>query len=158
MQLPIGPDPKSDARFRLGSRVDFDHRGATLSIESQLKLRELYNYIEVYQAVLREIKTDLFLFESNSENVASLQRASEMLEEFCIEADSWGFNSLYEIGLSLQMLLINSQNRIQNGVFWDTLKRGLAMLSDLLEQCEIDFRWRLAVADMLDSLNQVSRN
>ena len=158
MQLPIGPDPKSRKRLEIGSRFAFAHPGSTLSIESQLKLRELYEYLEISRAILVEIQTDLSLLESNPEDPANLQRASERLESFCIEADSWGFNSLYEIGLGLQMLLINSGNHIQSDAVWDTLNRGLAMLSALLEQCEEDFRWRLAIADMLDSINQVSGN
>ena len=158
MQLPIGPDPKSRKRLEIGSRIAFAHPGSTLSIESQLKLRELYEYLEISRAILVEIQTDLSLLESNPEDPVNLQRASERLESFCIEADSWGFNSLYEIGLGLQMLLINSGNHIQSDAVWDTINRGLAMLSALLEQCEEDFRWRLAIADMLDSINQVSGN
>jgi hypothetical protein len=158
MQLPIGPDPKSRKRLEIGSRAGFAPPGSTLSIESQLKLRELYEYLEISRAILVEIQTDLSLLESNPEDPVNLQRASERLESFCIEADSWGFNSLYEIGLGLQMLLINSGNHIQSDAVWDTLNRGLAMLSALLEQCEEDFRWRLAIADMLDSINQVSGN
>ena len=158
MQLPIGPDPKSRKRLEIGNRFAFVHSGSTLTVESQLKLRELYEYLEISRAILAEIQTDLSLLESNPEDPVNLQRASERLESFCIEADSWGFNSLYEIGLGLQMLLINSGNHIQSDAVWDTLNRGLAMLSALLEQCEEDFRWRLAIADMLDSINQVSRN
>jgi hypothetical protein len=158
MQLPIGPDPKSRKRLEIGSRAGFVPPGSTLSIESQLKLRELYEYLEISRTILVEIQTDLSLLESNPEDPVNLQRASERLESFCIEADSWGFNSLYEIGLGLQMLLINSGNHIQSDAVWDTLNRGLAMLSALLEQCEEDFRWRLAIADMLDSINQVSGN
>jgi hypothetical protein len=158
MQLPIGPDPKSRKRLEIGSRVAFAPPGSTLSIESQLKLRELYEYVEISRAILVGIQTDLSLAKSNSEDPTHLQRASERLESFCIEADSWGFNSLYEIGLGLQMLLINSGNQVQSDAFWDTISRGLAMLSALLDQCEMDFRWRLAIADMLDSINQVSGN
>ena len=158
MQPPIGPNPNADMRFELGGQMALVPSGQTLSIESQMKLRELYQYVEVCRTILGEIQTELSLFESGPENSAPLQRASELLESFCIEADSWGFNSLYEIGLGLQMLLISSGTRAQSDVYWDTLNRGLALLSALLEQCETDFRWRLAIADMLDSISQVNRN
>ena len=158
MQLPIGPDPKSNKRPEIDSCAAFIHSGSTLSVESQLKLRELFEYMEASRAVLNEIQTDLSFFESNPQDFSTLQKASERLGKFCIEADSWGFNSLYEIGLGLQILLFNSSGHVQSHDFWDTLNRGLVMLSALLEQCETDFRWRLAIADMLDSINQISRN
>lgn len=158
MQLPIGPDPKQKSGIEVGSRIAFAHAGYTLSVDSQLKLRELYDFVEVCRAVLAEVQRDVSLSESDPENAIWVQRASEKLERFCIEADSWGFNSLYEVGLGLQMLLIDSGNRVQSDAFWDTVHRGLVMLSALLEQCEIDFRWRLAIADMLDNISQISHS
>jgi len=158
MQLPIGPDPKSNNRLEVGGRPAFTYSASTLSVESQLKLRELYEYVEIGRIILGQIQADLSLLKSNPEDSANVQKASERLESFCIEADSWGFNSLYEVGLGIQMLLFNSGSQVRNDTFWDTLNRGLAMLSALLEQCEIDFRWRLAIADVLDSISQISRN
>jgi hypothetical protein len=158
MQLPISPDPKANKNLEIAGRAAFSFTGLSLSVESQLKLKELYQFVEVCRAVLGEIRTDLVLFESNPEDPSYRQKASEKLGYFCIEADSWGFNSLYEIGFGLQMLLIDSCRCPQADAFWDILNRGVAMLSDLVEQCEFDFRWRLAIADMLDSIRQLSRN
>ncbi len=158
MQLPIGPDPKSDIRFAIGGKIAHLPPGLMLSVESQLKLKELYQYVDICRTILGEIQADLSLYETNPEDASPLHRAAELLESFCFEADSWGFNSLYEVGLGLQMLLINPGNRVYSDAFWDTIDRGLALLSALLEQCEADFRWRLAIADMLDSINQVARH
>jgi len=158
MQLPIGSNHKSDIRFGIGRRIAHSPYESTLSVESQLKLKELYRYIDICRTLLSEIRINLSLYESNPEDASPLQRASELLESFCFEADSWGFNSLYEIGLGLQMLLISPGKRLKSEVLWDTVSRGLDLLSVLLQQCETDFRWRLAIADMLDSINQVARH
>jgi len=158
MQLPIGPNPKSDLRFAMERQSPYPPPELALSVESQLKLKELYQYVDICRTILGDVRASLSLYETGSEDTSPLQRASELLESFCFEADSWGFNSLYEIGLGLQMLLINPGPRVQTEAFWHTINRGLGLLSALLEQCEADFRWRLAIADMLDSINQVARH
>lgn len=157
MQMPFGPNPIAEARSEASARAVFSYPGQLLSFESQLKLREFYEYVESCRGILGEIRADLSLFEANSEDLRILRKASERLEKFCLEADSWGFSALYHIGLSLQMLLLNT-GRIQDSVFWSSLDHALEMLSALLDQCESEFRWRLATAEMLDSLEQLSHN
>jgi hypothetical protein len=158
MPLPINSDQNSDVRPEIGGKIALFSPGFSLSVESQLKLREFYNYLDICRTILGEIQANISHFETNPGDTSTLQRASELLESFCFEADSWGFNSLYEIGLGLQMLLINPGNRIHTGDFWGTLNSGIALLSALLDQCETDFRWRLAIADMLDHINRVARH
>jgi hypothetical protein len=156
MQIPILSGLLLGAtNDRWGSPPDIAS-GIVLSIESRLRLRSLHQYVESCRQALDGLQRDLVLYESSSEGSAHLQRASERLEWFCIEADSWGFNALYEIAFSLQMLLLNSGGYAQSTGFWESLQRGLGMLSVLLEQCEQDFHWRLAIADTLDCINQAS--
>jgi hypothetical protein len=156
-QLPIDPDQTYDTRREGGNGFALAHP-RMLSLESQLKLRTLYEYVESCRTILREIHVDLSLFEANPECMVYPKRASERLENFCIEADSWGFNALYEIGLGLQVLLLNASSQLQGNRFWEALNRGVAMLSALLDQCESDFRWRLAIAEVLDCFNQAGQN
>ena len=139
MQMPVSFGLKFDSNDGnpLNDRV--------LSVESQLKLRRFYEYIDSSRVILSEIYEDF--------SSMNLEKAAGRLEQFCIEADSWGFNSLYEVGLSLQMLFFNSSSRMKDASYMATLDHGLKMLSALLEQCETDFRWRLATADTLDDLN-----
>ena len=141
MQLPIGPDLRRKVVSGIGTRAE-----PTLSMESQLKLRELYVFVENCRTILSEIYEDL--------SSLNLQRASERLEKLCTEADSWGFNSIYEVGQGLQILLLNSNGHAPTNNFREMLDRGLTMLSGLLDQCENDFRWRLATADTLDNFSQ----
>ncbi len=154
MQLPIGPEPTSDKRQGEGIDAAPAPTQSSLSLESQMKLRALYEYLETSRASLKEIYSELSLFEATSGCSPYAKRICERLENFCIEADSWGFNALYEIGLGLQVLLLNSNGRVQNSNFWDAINRGLAMLSALLDECESDFRRRLAVADMLECISR----
>ncbi len=136
MQVPFGPDPM------LGKRQG-DADGA------------FYQYVETCRAALGGIRTDLSLWEANPGCIEHLTRASERLESFYMEADSWGFDALCEISWNLQLLLLDSCCRAQRDDFWSALYRGLTMLSDLLGQCENDFRCRLAVADTLDNLRSL---
>jgi hypothetical protein len=156
MQVPIGTDLTRDMRSE-GDKVcrSTISSGFALSMESQLKLREFYGYQENSRTVLDAIRSELSSLESDPGSQAYLKRVSDRLEEFCLEADSWGFNSLYEIASGLQMLLIDSSSRLHEDPYWRALYKGLALLSSLLDQCESDYRWTLAVAEMLDSFNQI---
>jgi hypothetical protein len=158
MQLPIGPDSNSEKRQEDSNPFVPRHFGLALSLESQIKLRALYEYVESCRETLKEIHTELSQFEANPACLQYPKRASERLEAICIEADSWGFNALYEIALGLQVLLLDSTSRIPGVRFWEALNRGLAMLSALLEQCERDFHWRLAIAEVLDCFHQAACN
>jgi hypothetical protein len=55
--------------------------------------------------------------------------------------------------MALQFLVIDSRGRVWGDDFWKALYNGLATLSSVLDQCEMEFRWRLTVADMLERLN-----
>jgi hypothetical protein len=156
MHLPIGPDPIADTRSEISGHSPFFQAGQILSLESQLRLRGLYDYIDTSRIALDEIRKDLSLFISNAEDTAGLRNVSEQLAAVCIEAEGWGFDALYRVGMSLQVLLLDYGHRIQEEVFWNTLTRGVSMMSSLLDQCENEFRSRLAVGDFLDSVNQLS--
>lgn len=161
MQLPFGPNPTVDKRreaLETMPRGVFVQPGQVLSIESQLKLRELYEFIDTSRTALNDIRRDLSFFLSTSGDSCNLQKISARLGHFCTEADNWGFDALYQVGLCLQMALLNCSGRLHEDILWNTLNRALAMLSTLLEQCESDFRRRLAIADTLDSLDQLSYN
>ena len=158
MHLPFGPNPTVDKRREIMSGGVFVQPGQVLSIESQLKLRELYEFIDTSRAALNDIRRVLSFFPSTSEDSRTLQKISAQLGHFCTEADSWGFDALYQVGFRLQTALLNCSGRLHEDILWNTLNRALAMLITLLEQCEGDFRWRLAIADMHDSLYQLSSN
>ena len=153
MQVPVIPEGLAG---RAGDREDAAvTQGVSLSLESQLKLRSFYEYVDSCRDTLREIERDLMLAEA--EGFGRLQSATEKIEKFCIDADSWGFNELYEIALSLQMLLLNAGGRIRINGSWEAMQRGLGMLAALLEQCEREFRLRLATADTLDCINHATQ-
>ncbi len=156
MEIPISltltPEAQ-DARENLLASIQ---SGVILSIESQLKMRALYEYVDSSRATLDEIRRDLSLELYEPAFPVDLQRASERLGKFCIDADSWGFDSLYKVALGVQMLLLNSGGRIPHVGFREALRRSLAILPLLLEQCERDFCWRLAIADLLESFDQVA--
>jgi hypothetical protein len=158
MPMPLSSSSTHNGRHELEGHVSTPSPGPILSIESQLQLRALYDYIDACRMTLNNIRMDLSLLESHPGSSAHVKRASEHLGSFCIEADSWGFDSQYEIALSLQMLLLESGLQEQDSDFWETLNRGLMTLCGLVEKCESDFRWRLAVADTLDCIRSAYRN
>lgn len=157
MPLPLSSDSTPDGGHELESQVSPPIPGPILSIESQLQLRGLYEFVDVCRTTLSNIRMDLSLLESHPGSATYIKRASEHLGNLCIEADSWGFDSLYEVALNLQMLLLESGREEQNDDFRKALKWGLMTLSGLVEKCESDFRWRLAVADTLDCIKSADR-
>jgi hypothetical protein len=56
------------------------------------------------------------------------------------------------------MLVIESRGCMWGDDFRKALNGGLAILAALLEECECEFRLRLAAADMLDRINRICWN
>jgi hypothetical protein len=147
------PDFSPDARHDEKGIGD-PASASALSLESQLRLREFYEYIDNSRTILNEIREELSSLKSNSDDCLNCQKTSERLARFCTEADSWGFNDLYEVGMGIQIFLLNSGGSIQNGRGIETLNRGLTRLSELLHRCENEYRWRLSIADTQDSFDR----
>jgi hypothetical protein len=151
-QMLINSDPRRDRNEGI-SNIPFRDG---LSVKSQLKLLAIREYADNSRNILGEIREYLSFVESNPEGLTNLQKASEKLGKLSIEADSWRFDYLYEITQGLQLFLLNAGGRIKSRSSRETIDRGLAMLSVLLDRCEDDFRWRLAVADTVDSFNHAA--
>lgn len=154
MQIPIALNALAGLASEGGSRSGVVQPDWLQSLESQIMLRSLYEYMDNSRAVLRDLEHSLLAFQSEVDANANIGRAAEKLEFFCFEADSWGFNELFSIAQGLRRLLLNSKGRVHAAGFREAIKRGIAMLSALLNQCESDFCWRLAAADTLDCFNQ----
>jgi hypothetical protein len=157
MSMQLSSDSTPDDKHELESGVPTPPPGPILSIKSQLQLRALYEYMNACRVTLSTIRMDLSLLESHPGSSTYVKRVSEHLGNLCIEADSWGFDSLYEVALSLQMLLLKSGGQEQNSDFREALKRGMMTLSGLVEKCESDFHWRLAVSDTLNCIKSADR-
>lgn len=151
MPIPLVLDREPAMAHESGSRFGTTRTGWLLSLESQLRLRLLYEYLDNSRILLSEIQ-NLLSFRSRADISLCLRRASEKLGSFCLEADSWGFDALFDVGQGLQMLLLDSGGYTRTDGFWEKLHRGLTTLSALLTQCESDYRRRLATADTLDCL------
>jgi hypothetical protein len=159
MDVPTAPDKascshrdKESFQHTVDSNASTDQSTPAVSIESQLKLRSLYEFVDAGQATLKEIRAHLSLFKSNPGDSASLKRAFMQLNRLCIEVDSWGFDELYKVAHALQRLLMDSEHRTYGRPFWEAFFGGLDMLSALLEQCESNFRWGVAIDEQLACL------
>lgn len=131
-------------------------QNAVLALDVQL--RSLLQYIENSRAILNEIETDFSLSQAHSGDSIILQRAAKRLAGFCMDADRWGFDTMYKIAFGLQELIEKSLARAKNNCFWETLNRGISLLSSMVNRCEYDYRQRLAVADVLDSFDRAAYN
>jgi hypothetical protein len=158
MQIPMVLDRVPDIAHENGSRFGDTQTGWLLSLESQLRLRSLYEYTDNSRMRLSEIRTLLSPGGSRADIPLNLKRASEKLGVFCLEADSWGFDALFSVAQGLQLLLLKSSGRTRTDAFWEALHRGLTVISALLTQCERDFCWRLATADTLDCLSHAGED
>jgi hypothetical protein len=159
MQVPVSTNQGPDKRYEESSGIAYQAQtGLVLTMESQLQLRSLYEYLDGCKAILDQIHADVSFFESHPGALECLQRAAGRLKGFCMDAESWGFDALYEVALRLQTLLLRSSSQVG----WDNhrylLYKGLAMLSSLLGQCENEFRRKQAVSEMLETLDQAVRN
>ena len=141
----VMPDEKAE-RASLPSFVD---------VEFRLKLKSLYEFLDSCHMIVDQIQNDFSEYYANPANAVYLKHAAERLGKLCIEADSWGFDAVYEVAHGVQMLLLNSSERSPDEDFREALTRGLNLLSALLQQCESDFQWRMAIADTLEYINRV---
>ncbi|MBN2319786.1 MAG: hypothetical protein JXR49_11940 [Acidobacteria bacterium] len=130
--------------------------GSILSLDPQF--RSLRLYIEDGRTTLDQLRADFSVSQSNPGDSSRLQRAAKKLAGFCADTDGWGFERLYRVAFGLQALLVNSLNRSHNDIFWEVLRQALAMLAALLNQCESEYRLRLAVDDLLDSFDRAACN
>jgi hypothetical protein len=158
MQMPMVLDRVPSAAHESGSRFGATQTGWLTSLESQQRLRSLFEYMDNSQKLLSEIQTLLLFSGSRAEISVNMKRASDKLGAFCREADGWEFDDLSNVAKGLQVLLLKTSGRPRTGEFWEALHRGLTVLSALLTQCERDFCWKLATADTLDCLNRVGED
>lgn len=105
-----------------------------------------------------QLRADFTVSQSNPGDPSRLQRAAKKLAGFCNDTDGWGFDRLYRVAFGLQTLMVNSFNRVHNDVFWEILRQGLTMLSALLNQCESEYRQRIAIDDLLESFDRAAYN
>jgi len=132
----------------------FGQTGSVLPVDPQF--RSLLQYIEGGKTTLDDIRDDFYMSQSNPGDPSILHKAAKKLAGFCSDTDGWGFEKLYKVAFGLQILLVDSLNRAHNDCFWEALGQGLAMLSDLLNQCESDYRQRLTLAGMLDHFQEAA--
>jgi hypothetical protein len=148
MRVPISYETIIDA----GLKYDFfpdhechssvpDYSGSIMTFYTQKQLRVLREYADYCRTALDEIREDLNRCEIDSGDSALLYETAKKLGHFCLNADSWGFNSLYDIGLDLQMILLESGEHVRDESFWGSVNDCLAMLSVLVEKYEADIDW-----------------
>lgn len=125
-----------------------------LSSQSQPELKPLREYSNQCHCILNDIRTGLVQLEIDPGNPAILSKIASRLGLVCRDADSWGFHSLCDLALGLQVFLFRSGGRLESARQWTAVNRSLNLLSALVDQCEADFDRRLAVADLLKCLNE----
>jgi hypothetical protein len=159
MQMLLSPEAilkKRDESKSISRFADNSYRTTQsefpLSFDSQLTLEPLSEYVNHCRSVLNDIHTDFAQLEMDPGNLSILSKVSERLGGFCLDADSWGFHSLYDVALGLQKRLLESGGRVRSIRLKDSLNRGLTMLSAMIDQCETDFHRSLVVDEVLECL------
>jgi hypothetical protein len=131
---------------------------ATLAgAEFQRRLKPLYEYLDSCHATLGQIRSDLSEYYANPASGDCLRRAAARLGEFCIDADSWDFDAIYDVAQGVQTLLLNSAEQFAAEDFGEALNRGLNLLSVLLQRCQGDFQLKLAVDETLKFMKQAGQ-
>ena len=123
------------------------------SLDSQLKLKALYSYIDACDGIIQEMRTDIGLLKGDVADLEILKRVAEKLGKFCLDADGWGFEELYRVAFDMQHQLINLDSGKQK---WSNrataiLDQKLTMMSKMLRECENDYHKRLAISGLLNT-------
>lgn len=148
MRVPISHESIIDAGLKYEFLPDYechssvqDSSGSILSFYTQKQLRVLREHADYCRTVLAEIREDLNRCEMDSGDSTLLYNTAKKLGRFCLDADSWGFDSLYDTGLALQTILLKSGERVRDESFWRSVNNGLTMLSILVEKHENEIDW-----------------
>jgi hypothetical protein len=148
MGVPISHESIIEAGLKYDFSPDYEchsslpgSSGSILSFYTQKQLRVLREYADNCRTVLDEIREDLNRYEMDFGNSDLLYEAAKKLGRFCMDADSWGFDALYGIGLALQTMLLKSGEQVRDESWWRSVNNGLAMLSILVEKYETDIDW-----------------
>jgi hypothetical protein len=148
MGVPISHESIIEAGLKCDFSQDYeglssvpDYSGSILSFYTQKQLRVLREYTDHCRTVLDEIREDLNGCEMEPGNSAILYETAKKLGRFCMDADSWGFDSLYNIGLALQTMLLKAGEHVRDESWGRSVNNGLAMLSILVEKYETDIDW-----------------
>ena len=148
MRVPISHGSIIDAGLKYDFFLDHechssvsDYSGSIMSFYTQKQLRVLREYADYCRTALDEIREDLNRCEMDSGDSALLYETAKKLGRFCMDADSWGFDSLYDTGLDLQTILLKSGDQVLDESFWRSINDGLTMLSVLVEKYEADIDW-----------------
>ena len=165
MQVPMAPQSILCNKSSVRSYPPYDHSesrpallGFALSFESQIQLREIREYVRRCRSILDELGDNFNGFTHGPENTGFISKAAEHLGQICLDSDSWGFSSLYDIAFALQKTILESGDHEASSRFREAIHKSLALMSTLVEQCEIDFRRRLAIDYVLEGLDQASEN
>jgi hypothetical protein len=148
---------KHDSNLALASRgypFELASSGSALPFEFQLQLKPLRKYVNECRSVLNDVQINFEHLKMEPDNPSILSGIAKLLGCFCLEADSWGFNSLYDIAQALQKFILENSGRDWNDPSWEAFEKGLGTLSILVERCETDFRCRLVIDETLDCLSQ----
>ena len=148
----------SPASMPSGNRPEPAGTTGELSAASQARLDSLRNCLKSCFEELTEIRKELATVEFSEDHSIVFQKISEHLRSFCLEADSWGFESLYSLAFSLQTLLMNYSDRTDRDAFWEALNRGLSLIAVLLNQSQQDYRNRLETAELVDRIQDIRRS
>lgn len=132
--------------------------GSALPFQFQKQLKSLREYVNECRSALNGIQKDFEHFKLDPDNPSILSGMAKQLGRFSLEADSWGFQSLNELTLALQKVLLDSVGRDWNNGLSEAFEKGLDFLSALVERCETDFCWDYALNETLECLSRAGQN
>lgn len=131
--------------------------GSALPFQLQLQLKSLREYVNDCRSTLNDIHNDFEHFKMDPDNPFLLSGISKQLGRFCLEADSWEFHSLYNVAFALQMMILQYGGRNWSHRLCEAFDVGLDTLLDLIERCETDLRWEVALNETFECLSHAGR-
>jgi len=148
MSHPSSSQTASQNSIRL---VDFKPRP-----DPQLDLRALYQFVDDGEKVLSELHVELASVTQIPLGEQTLRSLAGRFATLSRGADEWGFDNIYRIAFKVQMLLLHLSSGARQ---WDSdvaraLEDVVEVMARLLSECEREYRQRINVANLLESLSE----
>jgi hypothetical protein len=148
MSHPSSSQATSEKAFRF---IDLKPRPDPLQ-----DLRPLYQFVDDGEKMLSELHAELLSVKPIPLGEQTLRSFAGRFAALSRGADVWGFDNIYRIAFKVQMLLVDLSSGVRP---WDAgVARGLEnvveVLARLLSECEKEYRQRIEVAILLESLSE----
>ncbi len=133
--------------------------GFNLWHANQLDLSSLSKFVSAGETSLADLRAEISRLKEQTFQPGVLRDLAGRFGRLSHDADVWSFDQLYRLGFQVQVSLLDLASSGLNSRqgFVQVLEEVTSVISSLLSECEKDYRHRIQVFQLLESISQPAR-